>query len=73
LSRGRAHDAVAHMERAVAVRPNSAVIRTGLGSALAASGRFGDALREFRRALALRPDYGPALDAVARLEQMGVR
>ena len=73
LSRGRAPDAVAHMERAVAVRPNSAVIRTGLGSALAASGRFGDALREFRRALALRPDYGPALESVARLEQMGVK
>ena len=69
----RVKDALPHFERAVALKPNSAVIHGNFGSALAASGRFADALREFRRALALNPEYGPALDNVTRLEQMGIR
>jgi tetratricopeptide (TPR) repeat protein/mono/diheme cytochrome c family protein len=73
FSHRRVKDALPHFERAVGLKPNSAVIHGDLGSALAASGRFADALREFRRALALNPEYGPALENVKRLEQMGIR
>ena len=66
-------DALPHFEQAAALKPNSAVLRTNLGSAYAVSRRFPEALREFRRALAVRPDYGPALEGVSRLERMGVR
>ena len=66
-------DALPHFERAVALKPNSAVIHGNFGSALAASGRFAEALREFRRALSLNPEYGPAVENVKRLEQMGIR
>ena len=73
FSRGRVKEALPHFERAAALKPNSAVIHGNLGSALAASGRYADALREFQRALALNPEYGPALENVQRLRQMGIR
>ena len=73
FSRGRVKEALPHFERAVELQPNSAVIHSNLGSALAASGRYADALREFQRALALNPEYGPALENVQRLQQMGIR
>jgi len=73
FSHGRVTDALPHLERAAALKPNSAVIHDDVGSALAATGRYAGALREFRRALALNPEYGPALEHVRRLEQMGVR
>src|SRR5260221_12755918 len=73
FSHGRVTDALPHLERAAALKPNSAVIHDDVGSALAATGRYARALREVRRALALNPEYGPALEHVRRLEQMGVR
>ena len=66
-------EALPHYARAADLRPNSAVIQTNYGSALAASGQYREALVRFRRALELRPDYAPALDSVAHLERMGVR
>ena len=54
-----------------ALRPNSAVILTNYGSALAATGHYADALVQIRRALALNPDYAPALEDLRRLEQIG--
>ena len=38
-------DALPHFERAVELMPNSAVIQTNLGSALAGTGRYAEALR----------------------------
>ena len=73
FSRGRIKEALPHFERAAALKPNSAVIHSNLGSAFAASGRYVEALREFQRALALNPEYGPALENVQRLQQMGIR
>ena len=58
---------------AVDLMPNSAVIHSDLGSALAGSGRYAEALKEFRRAIALNPEYGPALENIQRLERMGIR
>jgi tetratricopeptide (TPR) repeat protein len=40
---------------------------------LAASGRYAEALQRVRRALELNPEYGPALENLARLQRMGVR
>ena len=53
--------------------PNSAVIHSDLGSALAGSGRYAEALKEFRRAIALNPEYAPALENIQRLERMGIK
>jgi Tfp pilus assembly protein PilF len=64
---------VPHFERAVALRPNSAVIHTDYSSVLAASGQFADALRHVRRALEINPGYQPALENLSRLERMGIR
>jgi Flp pilus assembly protein TadD len=57
----------------VALDPDSALLQTNLGSALAAQGRLGDAMEHVRRALELEPDYAPALDNFKRLQAMGVR
>ena len=48
-------------------------MQNNLGSALAALGRFPEAVRHVRRALELRPDYTPALENMRRLEQLGIR
>jgi Flp pilus assembly protein TadD len=53
--------------------PNSAVIHSDYASALAASGRYAEALVETRRALDLNPDYAPARENLARLQQMGIK
>ena len=49
------------------------VLAGNLGGALASSGRYVEALREFRRATQLNPQYGPALESIQRLERMGIR
>jgi tetratricopeptide (TPR) repeat protein len=72
-SRGRVQEALKHFERAVTLMPNSAVIRTNYSSALASAGRFPEAMQQVRRALALNPEYGPALENLRRLQQMGIR
>lgn len=72
-SRGRVQEALKHFDRAVALMPNSAVIRTNYSSALAAAGRFPEAMQQVQRALALNPEYGPALENLRRLQQLGIR
>lgn len=61
---GRADEAVAAFERAVAYAPDRPTIRNNYGNALRAAGRAADAVPEYRAALALKPDY---LDAQANL------
>lgn len=73
LSRGRVKEAVARFQRAVDVGPDSAVLQNNLGGALAAAGRYVEAMPHVRRALQLNPGYGPALDNLKRLQQMGIR
>jgi tetratricopeptide (TPR) repeat protein len=73
FSRGRVPEALKHFERAVALMPNSAVVRTNYSSALGAAGRLPEAMQQVRRALALNPEYGPALENLRRLQQLGVR
>jgi Flp pilus assembly protein TadD len=56
-----------HLERAVALAPDSATAHSDLGGALAEAGRFEEATGHLRRALELRPDYGPARENLSRL------
>ena len=54
---GRLPEAVAHLERAVRLRPDLAQMHSALGVALAGTpGRLEDAIAEFRTAARLRPD-----------------
>jgi len=54
---GRLAEAVPHLERAVALRPESGQARSDLGIALAGTpGRLDDAIAEFQAAIRLRPD-----------------
>jgi tetratricopeptide (TPR) repeat protein len=54
---GRLPEAVAHLEQAVRLRPESGQVHSDLGIALAGTpGRLEDALAEFRTAARLRPD-----------------
>jgi len=48
-------------------------VHSDYASVLAASGRYADALVETRRALELNPDYAPARENLARLQDMGIR
>ena len=54
---GRLPEAVAHLERAVRLQPESGQVHSSLGIALAGTpGRLEDAIAEFRTAVRLRPD-----------------
>jgi Tfp pilus assembly protein PilF len=70
---GRLAEALPHFARAAALHPNSAVILTNYGGALAAAGKYVEALAQIRAALALNPEYGPAVDDLRRLQQIGIR
>ncbi len=72
-SRGRIEDALPHFERAVELRPDSARFHFNLGNALATAGRFAEAMPQIRRALELEPGFGPAREALRRLQELGVR
>ena len=52
---GRPAEAVAALRRALAARPDDALLHNNLGSALAAAGDVGGAIEAFRRATALAP------------------
>jgi Flp pilus assembly protein TadD len=64
---------LAHLRRAVELKPDSAPAQSDLGGALAAAGRLGEAMTHVRRALELRPGYPPALENLERLRRLGVR
>ena len=62
LQRGKMHDAVADLQKAVDLNPNDAVLRNNLGRALAEDGRGDDAIREGQKAVQLNPAYGEAFN-----------
>lgn len=73
---GRARDAVAPYERALAADPSYAEAHLGLGGALQRLGQTARALESFERAVALKPDLPDApyavaatLQALGRLEE----
>jgi tetratricopeptide (TPR) repeat protein len=57
---GRLDEAVAHYERATALRPDYAPAYSNMGAALRAKGRLDEAIAAHRRALAIQPDHADA-------------
>lgn len=67
LDNGRFHEAIALLNRAIALAPGDAALPTRLGLCLELAGRPGDAERAFDQALALAPMFTAALECKARL------
>ncbi|HEY2818900.1 MAG TPA: tetratricopeptide repeat protein [Casimicrobiaceae bacterium] len=60
IARGKVDEAIGHIERALALRPDYAEARNNLGLALANRGRVDAALEQYRQALELQPAYAEA-------------
>ena len=58
---GRVSDALASLDKAVALKPNNAGLWTNRGNLLLALGRNAEALASYDRAVALNPEYADAL------------
>jgi serine/threonine protein kinase/Tfp pilus assembly protein PilF len=58
LTKKKSPDAAGYFRAALAIRPDSAVVYDGLGSALRAVGRVDEAIEQYRRAIQLNPNYG---------------
>ena len=71
LEKGRYDEAIAHSERAIALRPDYAPGYNNLGAALRAAGRVDEAVARYQQALELKPDFASASYnlANAQLEQ----
>jgi protein O-mannosyl-transferase len=60
IARGAVDEAVEHVEKALALKPDYAEARNNLGLALASRGRLDEALAQYRKALELEPAYAEA-------------
>jgi Flp pilus assembly protein TadD len=60
IARGEVDEAIAHIEKALALRPDYAEARNNLGLALASRGRVDEALEQYRKSLELQPAYAEA-------------
>jgi len=60
LEKGLSDQAIAHHERAIALRPDYAPAYNNLGAALRAAGRLDDAVARYQQALAIKPDFASA-------------
>jgi tetratricopeptide (TPR) repeat protein len=58
LTKKKSSDAAGYFRAALAIRPDSAVVYDGLGSALRSVGRVDEAIDEYRRAIQINPNYG---------------
>lgn len=72
-SSGRTADAVAHLQKALQLKPDNAAAENNLGDNLAQLGRLEEALPHLRRAIELQPNYAVAhcnlATALARLRR----
>ena len=62
--------AVTHYREALAYRPSDADLHTTLGIVLARSHKFNQAQVQFQVALSIDPNFQPARDALAKLQQV---
>ena len=65
---GRLDDADAAFTRALAIKPEDAVILYNWGVALGAAGRFDQAAAVYRRVIAAKPDFGRAYENLGGVE-----
>lgn len=56
-AQGHIHQAIAHYERALTLKPDYAVAHYNLGFALAAQGKAEQAVMHYERAVALNPNF----------------
>jgi tetratricopeptide (TPR) repeat protein len=68
LARGRADEAISHLEQAVALNPGSVGYLLRLAEGYREAGRYGDAIGAYRRVLELSPENAQARRA---LEELG--
>jgi tetratricopeptide (TPR) repeat protein len=57
-----------HLEQALRLNPDYAEAHYSLGSALAQSGKFEEAIGHYEQALRIKPDFIEARNALARLQ-----
>jgi len=67
LQRGRAAEAVAPLQKALALRPDYGPAHFNLGNAWLQVGRIDDAVAEFQKLLAMQPASAEARNAVAKI------
>lgn len=60
MDQKRYDESIAHLERAITLRPNYAPAYNNRGAALRAAGRLDDAVASYRKALELQPDFASA-------------
>jgi Flp pilus assembly protein TadD len=60
IARGAVDEAVGHVEKALALKPDYPEAYNNLGLVLASRGRIDEALAQYRKALALQPAYAEA-------------
>jgi Flp pilus assembly protein TadD len=73
---GNIDEAIVHQEKAVALDPESAAYRNGLGVAYASKGRLNEAIAQFQKAVEIQPayvdaqySYGMTLIQAGRLDE----
>src|SRR5262249_37640502 len=60
LTKKKSAEAVGYFRAALAIRPDTAAVYEGLGSALRSQGRVDEAIEEYRRAIQVDPKYASA-------------
>lgn len=71
-ARGRPAEAIAFLQRAIALQPRAAGLHTALGNAQFVARRFDDAIASYRQALAIDPRLVPANNNLGNvLKQLG--
>ncbi len=68
LQKGRLNEATDQFLKALETNPNSFQTHYTLGVALAQKGQLAEAITQFREVLRLKPDFGPAQDALEKVE-----
>jgi tetratricopeptide (TPR) repeat protein len=58
--KGRMDEAIAHYQKALAIKPDYAAAHNNLGNALDQMGRVNEAIAHYQKALEIRPDYAGA-------------
>jgi tetratricopeptide (TPR) repeat protein/tRNA A-37 threonylcarbamoyl transferase component Bud32 len=67
---GKVNEAIAAVEKSMALDPENAALQNDAGTILAALGKLAEARAAFRKALALKPEFAGARDNLRRCEAL---